>query len=274
MNDWFDARLGHRRVLRALRSRALPTGPSWWLAIAACLFWLLVLQCATGLLLMASYSPSMASAWASVHFIDQASAGRFLRGVHHFAPHAMICLFGVHVARVLLAASFRAEGADLDHRIAADSAGDSLDGHREPACGQPDGHGADRGRGQHPRLDPARGAAATARPGGRRRDRQPDAHAPLFPARGVVALVGRRDSGGPPAASVSTQFRQRGRPARVRAAGDDVLALSERSELGLARGDLGGDLLPGLGPRRTVRRARGCKHSPLAPAGMVFSLDV
>lgn len=108
LSDWLDDRLGHRGVLRALRQRALPAGPSWWLTSAACLFWLLVLQCVTGLLLMASYSPSMASAWASVQFIDQTSAGRFLRGVHHFTPHAMIVLFGVHVARVLIAASFRA----------------------------------------------------------------------------------------------------------------------------------------------------------------------
>jgi quinol-cytochrome oxidoreductase complex cytochrome b subunit len=85
--DWLDARLGHRRVCAAFRERVLPNGPSWWYTSASCLFWLLVIQGVTGLLLMATYSPSMTSAWASVHFIDQSAAGRFLRGVHHFAAH-------------------------------------------------------------------------------------------------------------------------------------------------------------------------------------------
>jgi ubiquinol-cytochrome c reductase cytochrome b subunit len=106
--DWLDARLGHRAVLQKLRGRILPQGPSWWLTSASCLFWLFVLQCLTGLMLMASYSPSMASAWASVHFIDQTAAGRFIRGLHHFTSHAMIVLFVVHVARVLIAGAFRA----------------------------------------------------------------------------------------------------------------------------------------------------------------------
>lgn len=70
--------------------------------------WLLVIQCVTGLMLMATYSPSMTSAWASVQFIDQTAAGRFLRGIHHFASHALIVLLVVHVARVLLTGAFRA----------------------------------------------------------------------------------------------------------------------------------------------------------------------
>ena len=108
IGDWLDARLGHREVLRTLRSRSLPNGPSWWLTSASCLFWLFVLQCLTGLMLMATYSPSMASAWASVHFIDQTAAGRFIRGLHHFTSHAMIVLLVVHVVRVLIAGAFRA----------------------------------------------------------------------------------------------------------------------------------------------------------------------
>ncbi len=108
LGDWLDSRLGHREVLQRLRNRILPHGPSWWLTSASCLFWLLVLQCLTGLMLMASYSPSLASAWASVHFVDQTAAGRFIRGMHHFTSHAMIVLFVVHVARVLVAGAFRA----------------------------------------------------------------------------------------------------------------------------------------------------------------------
>ena len=106
--DWLEQRLGYRLVTRHLRNRILPDGPSWAFTSASCLFWLLIIQCFTGLLLMATYSPSMTSAWASVHFIDQSSAGRFLRGVHHYASHAMIILFGIHVLRVLITGAYRA----------------------------------------------------------------------------------------------------------------------------------------------------------------------
>lgn len=105
--DWLDNRLGYRKHIQVLRERTLPNGPSWLLTSASCLLGLLVIQIVTGLLLMASYSPSIASAWASVHFIDQLSAGRFIRGIHHFASHAMIVVLLVHVARVLLTAAFR-----------------------------------------------------------------------------------------------------------------------------------------------------------------------
>jgi len=105
--DWLESRIGYRAYLELFRGRSLPNGPSWLATSAACLFWLLVVEMFTGLLLMASYSPSMASAWASVHFIDQTAAGRFIRGLHHFASHALIIVMIVHVSRVLIAAKFR-----------------------------------------------------------------------------------------------------------------------------------------------------------------------
>ncbi|HVJ66377.1 MAG TPA: cytochrome b N-terminal domain-containing protein [Caulifigura sp.] len=108
LNHWLESRLGDLRLLTALRERTLPNGPRWSTTVASSLLWLLVAECVTGLLLMATYSPSMTSAWASVHFIDQTTAGRFLRGFHHWTSHAMIILLVVHVARVLITGAFRA----------------------------------------------------------------------------------------------------------------------------------------------------------------------
>jgi ubiquinol-cytochrome c reductase cytochrome b subunit len=106
--DWLDERLDYRLIGNRMKNRLLPKGPSWLNTSASCLFWLLIIQCVTGLLLMASYSPSMASAWASVNFIDQTAAGRFIRGVHHYASHAMILLLGLHLLRVMSAGAYRA----------------------------------------------------------------------------------------------------------------------------------------------------------------------
>ncbi len=106
--NWLDQRLDYRRHIALLRRRVLPNGPSWWSTSASCLMWLLLIECITGLLLMSTYSPSMASAWASVNFTDQSAAGRFLRGVHHYSSHALIILFGLHLVRVVITGAYRA----------------------------------------------------------------------------------------------------------------------------------------------------------------------
>lgn len=106
--EWLDDRTGYHDLMAPIRRRVLPNGPSWWYTSATCLLWLFVVQMITGLLLMATYSPSTGGAWASIHFIEQSMAGSFLRGVHYFASHAMIVLFAVHIVRVLLSAAFRA----------------------------------------------------------------------------------------------------------------------------------------------------------------------
>ncbi len=106
--DWLDARTDYRRLIAPIRNRVVPGGPSWWLTSGSCLLWLFVIELVTGLALMATYSPSMAAAWASVHYINQSTSGALLRGLHYYTSHALILMFLVHVARVVLTAAFRA----------------------------------------------------------------------------------------------------------------------------------------------------------------------
>ncbi len=126
---WLDDRTGYRRGLKTLLGRELADGPKWGYSIASCLLWLMVVQVVTGFLMMTTYSPSLATAWASVHFIARDAAGAFLRGVHHYAAQAMIVLFLVHLVRVLLTAAFRAARTGVGHRAASDAIGPPLGGH-------------------------------------------------------------------------------------------------------------------------------------------------
>jgi ubiquinol-cytochrome c reductase cytochrome b subunit len=104
--SWLDDRTGYRSVT-ALPPRVLPEGPSWTATSGGCLFWMLVVQGLTGLALMSTYSPSVASGWASVYFLQQLPAGSFLRGMHYFGGQALIILAALHIVRLLLAASYR-----------------------------------------------------------------------------------------------------------------------------------------------------------------------
>ncbi|RMG32737.1 MAG: hypothetical protein D6725_17090 [Planctomycetota bacterium] len=106
--NWLDDRTGYRRFIRNYRERVLPRGPSWWYTSASCLFWLLVIEAITGVLLMLSYSPSLSSAWASVRFIEGTPGGAFIRGLHYWVAQALVVLFLVHMTRVVATAAFRA----------------------------------------------------------------------------------------------------------------------------------------------------------------------
>lgn len=108
LRDWVDDRTGYRRVLAPIRSRVLPGGASWPQVTASCLLWFFVVELVTGLLLMTTYSPSMASAWASVDYIDQAYAGAFVRGLHYWGAQALVILFAAHTVRILVSGAFRA----------------------------------------------------------------------------------------------------------------------------------------------------------------------
>jgi ubiquinol-cytochrome c reductase cytochrome b subunit len=102
-----DDRTGYRQFLLPIRLRVLPDGPKWEYSTASCLLWLLVIEAVTGFLLMATYSPSITSAWASVHYIDESVSGNFIRALHHYTTNALIIMFAVHTIRVLLRAGFR-----------------------------------------------------------------------------------------------------------------------------------------------------------------------
>jgi ubiquinol-cytochrome c reductase cytochrome b subunit len=55
-----------------------------------------------------SYSPSSATAWASVFYIsNELWCGWFIRGVHHFAAQAMVVLLVLHLLQVLWAGAYR-----------------------------------------------------------------------------------------------------------------------------------------------------------------------
>lgn len=75
---------------------------------------LFLVQLASGVVLMTAYSPSIASAWNSVWYIQsQSDGGWFIRGVHHFASDAMLILFVAAIAKALLTRVYQAVGWKL-----------------------------------------------------------------------------------------------------------------------------------------------------------------
>ena len=103
--DWLNERLGSRDPLAV---GTLPHGPSWRYSTGAVLVYLFAVELVTGLLLMAAYAPAARTAWESVFYIEHAMlAGSLVRGLHHYATHAMIVVAVLHVAQMVLAESYR-----------------------------------------------------------------------------------------------------------------------------------------------------------------------
>ena len=93
--NWLEDRTGYRSIV-GRSPRVLPDGPSWAATSGGCLFWMLVVQALCGLALMTAYSPSVASSWASVFYIEQLPAGRFVCG----SPRRLtpFCTLSPHLA--------------------------------------------------------------------------------------------------------------------------------------------------------------------------------
>ena len=108
MSDWLDRRTGYRRLVSWLLYESIPGGARWRYVWGSTLVFTFLLQILTGLLLWTAYSPSIRSAWESVYFIQhQMELGWFIRGLHHYASHAMIVLLVLHLVQVVIAGAYR-----------------------------------------------------------------------------------------------------------------------------------------------------------------------
>ena len=91
LTDWLDDRTGFRDLMKEALDEPIPGGARWRYVFGSALTVVFMVQVFTGILLMTSYSPSSAMAWASVFYIShQMWGGWFIRGIHHFAAQAMV----------------------------------------------------------------------------------------------------------------------------------------------------------------------------------------
>src|SRR4051812_11859687 len=86
----------------------IPGGARWRYVFGSALSTTFMIQVATGLLLLLSYSPSSSTAWGSVYYVSyQMTGGWFVRGIHHFGSQAMVILLAMHLLQVLWAGAYR-----------------------------------------------------------------------------------------------------------------------------------------------------------------------
>ena len=105
---WVDARTGYRRIRGALLDEPLPPGTGWAFTFGSILLALLVIQLLTGAFLTLYYAPTPDHAYDSIRFITATTAGRVVRGLHHFGASFLIVFIVIHMLRVIVFASYKA----------------------------------------------------------------------------------------------------------------------------------------------------------------------
>lgn len=105
--DWLHARVGHRSIARALLDEPLPAGTGWFFTLGSVLLALLAVQLATGAFLTLYYAPTPDHAYDSVRYISGWTAGRLVRGLHHFGASFLVVAAALHMLRVIVFGSYK-----------------------------------------------------------------------------------------------------------------------------------------------------------------------
>ncbi len=105
---WLDERTGYKRLMSAALDEEVPGGASFVYVFGSVLTFILVNQLVTGVLLALYYSPSSATAWASVAYIqDQVTMGWFIRGLHATGASAMVIVAGLHLLQTAVWGAYK-----------------------------------------------------------------------------------------------------------------------------------------------------------------------
>ncbi|MDQ3212146.1 MAG: cytochrome b N-terminal domain-containing protein [Acidobacteriota bacterium] len=107
LGDWLDARTGYRDAASVMLDEPLPPGTGWFFTLGSVLLALLSIQLLTGAFLTLYYAPTPDHAYDSVRFITSFTAGRLVRGLHHYGASFIVVAMVAHMLRVILFGSYK-----------------------------------------------------------------------------------------------------------------------------------------------------------------------
>jgi ubiquinol-cytochrome c reductase cytochrome b subunit len=108
LGDWLEERARLKSAVRWALDEPVPGGARFAYVFGSALLALVVAQIVSGAGLALFYSPSEATAWASVWWIESRVAlGWFLRGVHHHGASVAIVVAALHLGQTLLFGAYK-----------------------------------------------------------------------------------------------------------------------------------------------------------------------
>ena len=108
IGDWLQSRTGFRSARQVLLDEELPPGTGWFFTLGSVLLALLGVQLLTGVFLTLYYAPTPDHAYDSIRFIISTTAGRVVRGLHHYGSSFIVVAIVLHMLRVIAFGSYKA----------------------------------------------------------------------------------------------------------------------------------------------------------------------
>src|SRR5579862_6089220 len=108
INEWLDHRTGLPTAIRTFLYEDIPASSGWHQVFGSVAVFLFLVQALTGALLAFNYAATPGDAYNSLRYIlTEVTAGRLIRGLHHWGASMMIVVVVLHMVQVFLYGSYK-----------------------------------------------------------------------------------------------------------------------------------------------------------------------
>src|SRR5271169_6325402 len=104
----FDHRTGLHTGLQKFLYEEIPASSGWHQVFGSVALFLILVQFFTGAMLAFNYAPTPGDAYSSVRYImTEVTAGRLMRGLHHWGASMLIVVVVLHMVQVFLYGAYK-----------------------------------------------------------------------------------------------------------------------------------------------------------------------
>jgi ubiquinol-cytochrome c reductase cytochrome b subunit len=108
LKEWLDHRTGVQTAVRNFLYEEIPASSGWKQVFGSVAVFLFLTQAFTGILLAFNYAPTPGDAYNSLRYIlTEVTAGRLIRGLHHWGASMMIAVVVLHMVQVFLYGAYK-----------------------------------------------------------------------------------------------------------------------------------------------------------------------
>lgn len=108
LNEWLDHRTGIHTAVRKFLYEEIPASSGWHQVFGSIAIFLFLVQAFTGVMLAFNYAPTPGDAYNSLRYIlTELTAGRLMRGLHHWGASMMIVVVVLHMIQVFVFGAYK-----------------------------------------------------------------------------------------------------------------------------------------------------------------------
>src|SRR4029078_9472716 len=108
LSTWIAHRTGVETAIRNFLYEQIPASAGWHQVFGSVAMFLFLIQAFTGALLAVNYAPTPGHAYNSLRYIlTEVTAGRLMRGLHHWGASMMIVVVVLHMVQVFLYGAYK-----------------------------------------------------------------------------------------------------------------------------------------------------------------------